>query len=722
MKTVLSRADSQIVLLYALFGALWVLVSDTLLGAFVPDYALSATIQTYKGWTFVILSALLIATLLQRSQRQRGAVLDQMRASEEKFSVIFNKAPFAAALAKLPGGTMVDVNQEFERLFGYTRAQVVGKTSLELGMYPDPAERTRSAAKFQAQGFLRDAEIKLQTKSGSVREFAVNTDVVEIGNEKHVLTTARDITERKRVEEALRASEEKFRDVFESANVGQSITLPSGQVFVNAAFAELLGYTRQELANKTWQALTPSDEIDAIQAILTQLSNGEKDAARFTKRYLRKNGAYVWADVSVVVRRGQDGKALYFITTIVDITERKNAQAALEERYRELRAIYDASQQLQQLFAPDVLAQKVIQVLEQILEHAYSSVLLVNEASGALDPFALSTQSRGKQFVQADKAYLASKNVSVGVGITGWVAQHGESVRVDDVRLDARYLPVRDEIRSELCVPLRVRERVIGVVNVESPRPAAYSHEDQRVLETIAAQIAVAIQNAHLLDNLRLQHDRLKELSRQLVQAHESESRAIGRELHDQIGQILTALNLTLELARQVSPALAPGKIAHAQELVGDLQNRVSRLSLQLRPPMLDDLGLVPALLWHINRYYGQNSTQVEFKHSGVESKRFHTEIETTAYRCIQEALTNIERHAHARNVRIHIHAGADNMEIEIQDDGQGFDPVRALEKNRGLMGIRERAHLLGGAFEIESASERGARLLLRLPLEGRVA
>ncbi|NCP86279.1 MAG: hypothetical protein CO094_12135 [Anaerolineae bacterium CG_4_9_14_3_um_filter_57_17] len=146
-----------------------------------------------------------------------------------------------------------------------------------------------------------------------------------------------DIAERRRTQEALKESEEKFRHVFEAANVGKSITLPSGEINVNQAFCDMLGYTQAELQNKTWQELTPPEEIEAIQKKLEPLLSGEEDSARFEKRYIHKNGSNIWTDVSVVMRRDAERKPSYFITTIIDVGERVWAEEevrASEERLR----------------------------------------------------------------------------------------------------------------------------------------------------------------------------------------------------------------------------------------------------------------------------------------------------------------------------------------------------------------------------------------------------
>jgi PAS domain S-box-containing protein len=149
--------------------------------------------------------------------------------------------------------------------------------------------------------------------------------------EKPLMLTGivQDITERKQAEQELQASEEKFRYVFESANVGKSITSPTGEISVNKTFAEMLGYSQEELARQTWQMLTPPEDIEPIQAKLDLLLKGEKDTTRFDKRYIHKDGSYVWADVSAAIRRDDEGNPLYFITTIINITKRKQAEAKM---------------------------------------------------------------------------------------------------------------------------------------------------------------------------------------------------------------------------------------------------------------------------------------------------------------------------------------------------------------------------------------------------------
>jgi len=141
--------------------------------------------------------------------------------------------------------------------------------------------------------------------------------------------------------EILKKSEEKFKNFFESANVGKSITLPSGEINVNQAYCDMLGYTREELINKKWQDITPVDDIETTQNLLDLLLQGREDSVRFNKRYIHKNGSYIWADISVAIQRDIDRQPLFFITTVIDITERKKMEETLQENERKLREVQE---------------------------------------------------------------------------------------------------------------------------------------------------------------------------------------------------------------------------------------------------------------------------------------------------------------------------------------------------------------------------------------------
>jgi signal transduction histidine kinase len=220
--------------------------------------------------------------------------------------------------------------------------------------------------------------------------------------------------------------------------------------------------------------------------------------------------------------------------------------------------------------------------------------------------------------------------------------------------------------------------------------------------------------------------DRLRQqiiaIPRQLLEAQEAERRSIARELHDEIGQLLTGLRLILEMAGREQPDARADGLTQAQALVGELLARVREMSLQLRPPMLDDLGLQPALMWHFERFTALTQVRVNYKHMGVEDRRFPQEVETAAYRIAQEALTNVARHAQVNEVTVRLWAVQEMLGLEIEDHGVGFDAasVLATHSSSGISGMRERAFLLGGQFTVESAPGKGTRITVELPFGGK--
>ena len=271
----------------------------------------------------------------------------------------------------------------------------------------------------------------------------------------------------------------------------------------------------------------------------------------------------------------------------------------------------------------------------------------------------------------------------------------------------------------------RVNERQLNADNLQLE--ALFSQFRIRLTETLIATLGLGLLLAALSMSriLRLEREseetrrELKELSARLVQAQENERRAISRELHDEVGQSLSALLVGLSnLSAAVPPAAADEMkvhIAGIRDLAQNCVRVVRNIALLLRPSMLDDLGLVPALEWQareVSRNYG---IRVNVAAEGV-SDELPEEIKTCIYRIVQEALHNCVRHSGASVVRITVKQDSDGVSVLIQDDGHGFQPE--MERGLGLVGIEERVTNLGGTFRIDSHLGRGALLAITLPYE----
>jgi len=218
--------------------------------------------------------------------------------------------------------------------------------------------------------------------------------------------------------------------------------------------------------------------------------------------------------------------------------------------------------------------------------------------------------------------------------------------------------------------------------------------------------------------SLRQNQEELRRLSQSLVDAQEEERKRLSRELHDQVGQALTALRMevgNLRTLRQ-GPEEAFREHWDAAKLLGDqLLQAVRDLSMGLRPSMLDDLGLEPAIRWQARDFTRRTGIPVEVSIEG-DLSAVPEEPRINAYRIVQEALTNCEKHAKARNVRLAAHLSGDRLSLLIQDDGAGFDPERSGERGVGLIGIEERAREFGGRLDVFSQPARGTLLRVEMP------
>jgi signal transduction histidine kinase len=303
-------------------------------------------------------------------------------------------------------------------------------------------------------------------------------------------------------------------------------------------------------------------------------------------------------------------------------------------------------------------------------------------------------------------------------------------VIVEDFGSESRFptppLPLTEgEVTSGMSVLIRGEQRPWGVLCTHTRHHRRFSRDDVHFLQAVANVLAEAILGKGVQDDLRRAGDRERELreeleahSRVVVAAQEAERRRIARELHDEVGQALTGLALSLANLERAAPPDLRASLAEARAGMGELVTRVHDFSLALRPAMLDDLGLLPALLWLMEHVHSaQTGLQVDLEHQGLD-RRFSWEIETAAYRIVQEALNNIARHASTDRADVRCLTEGGELFIEVRDAGVGFDPRSiGAHTTSGLRGMQERARLLGGQLRIESAKGKGTRVVARLPV-----
>jgi PAS domain S-box-containing protein len=509
---------------------------------------------------------------------------------------------------------------------------------------------------------------RLDLKTGRQIDLEIAAGILNLGGRSVVQLAFRDITDQTSAEAALRESEALFRRLAETTEAAIFLFRGSHIIHVNPAACRITGRDYEELvAMPFWQVLHP-DFRDLVREHGLARQGGEAVVSSYEVAILTKSGETRWLQYAGNVFDYQGQPAV--LGTAIDITARKEIEQALQESEARFRTLAQVSPANITVHVDDHLIYANPATIKQT---GYSE-----EELKAIDFWTLLRPDSLKTMQQASERMGRRETVS---GLKLQIATKDGSTRWMEVNLS----------------PFDQQGKTAWVVT--------------------GYDITTLVEAEQVLRNYAR---RLEELSRRLVQVQEIERRSIARELHDEVGQTLTALSIHLELASRTGSEELVQRLAETQRLVDDLTDRVRRMSLDLRPPMLDDLGLLPALLWYFERIAQQYRLQVAFEHHGIE-RRFDADVETAIFRIVQEALTNVARHAQVQIASVRLWADTAAISAQIEDKGQGFDPDLVLGRNitNGLRGMQERVRLLAGKLVIEAQPGGGVCLTALLPLPG---
>jgi signal transduction histidine kinase len=368
------------------------------------------------------------------------------------------------------------------------------------------------------------------------------------------------------------------------------------------------------------------------------------------------------------------------------------------------RALVEAGIAITSELSLDAVLLTLLRIAAELTGARYSALGVIDRSGDGLERFV----THGLD----DEARAAIGDVPRGLGILGVLIEDARPLRLDDLTRDPRsvgFPPNHPPMHSFLGVPVMTRGVAFGNLYLAEKQPAGgFTEEDEETVTLLAAQAAVAIENAG-----SVQRDAL----RRAVQAQEVERRRLARELHDETGQALTSILLGLAaVERSESAEAAHAAAATLRELVVETLQNVRRLAVELRPSALDDFGLEPALrrLGQTVREGGLLDVQVEAR---LGAQRLPADVETALYRIVQEALTNVVKHAQAQHVSIVLTRKQGSVLVMIEDDGRGFDLTKPSAEGLGLQGMRERVELLDGSFQVEAAPRTGTTLIIELPV-----
>jgi PAS domain S-box-containing protein len=559
-----------------------------------------------------------------------------------------------------PQGRVVRYNRAFQRLAGRDERELQGVHFTELFHASPPLAELFGRL---SSTYVREEQL-IETADHWLRA-SVDPLAGEAGEPQGAVLILADITAQKRSEAALQRSEEMFRALFENAKDAIMIADDRGRyVDVNPAACEVLGIPREELTRLAlWDLVPPHQNEMAHSAWYHFLREGEQEGIF---QLLARDGTPRLVDYRA---RANFLPGLH-LSALRDITERARIEQALRESEERFRVALQGS---------------TISVFSQDRELRYTWVynshlpLAPDEFVGKIDSDLTSARSAGK--------LTALKELVLATG-----ERQRAEIQVD--------LPNNTSTLELQVEPLRDAEgRTLGVIG------AATDVTERKRTE----------------EDLRAYHRQLRELSAHIETVREEERARVAQEVHDELGQALTGLKLEIaSIIRDLPPrnrSLAPRLRAMAELVDGTIQS-VRRISTELRPVILDELGLVPAIEWYAGTFEQRTGIRCKFESQATETP-IPAPVSVACFRIVQEALTNIARHSGATEAEIELRQTEDALWLSVRDNGVGVSEESLTNrKSMGLAGMRERAAALGGALTIGARGEGGTAVSLTLPLE----
>ncbi len=526
-----------------------------------------------------------------------------------------------------------------------------------------------------------------------------------------------------KAQDALVESEQKYRTISEMTSDYTYVAtlLPDGTLrreWMAGAFEKITGYTREGLREMLgeFSIVHPEDRPMLMQVLPGLKRQQSVESVEF--RIVTKSGGNVWVEAfAKPLPPSKEGYPRGMIA-VKDINDRKTAEIELARRNRELAAV----NMIRDIFDTETEDPKI---LEKVLDAMLVNSEALMAGVGLVDKESREIVLSVTRNVPADFAGKFMRT-PIDEAAAARIIEGGKVIVLEDAgghprdRADAIK---RLGVLRTVVFPVSVRDRIIAIYMIGYGKERDLEPEKIRYFEIIRSQVALQLERRELLGDRKWHEKKLKELTVSLIGLLEQERNMMAMKLHDELGQELIAVNaeiLFLENQIESCENNPRGTLAKIKGQLKELTRNVRKMSYSIHPAVLEDLGLRPALSSYIDRFVESDDLHVELVTTGFDGKLIGDES-LAMYRVAQEALTNVVRHAEARNVTIRIIRGYPDLILTIEDDGKGFTPGEEKIRGRGLgiMSMRERLEGMGGRFRIYSAPGRGTRIRASIPMEG---
>ena len=652
--------------------------------------------QATVAWVAVALAFGMSATRLVLTNEKQRRISDDLRKTEtalvqssEIFAAAFHSSPDPITISLLPDGHYVMVNDSFLRLTGYARDEVLGKSGAQLKLWANDEHRARVIAQLQTAAEIKEEEILIRTKSGEIRTAQLSAARVQLVDGTGVLGMLRDVTDRRRMEEALRVSEQRFRSLVQEMHVGIVTLGPKAETtYANAAALDIFGLQTAQVRGKS----TSHFEMTAIYENGTEMPFPERPGpqAIATKQPVyhkvvgwrrEMDDDVIWTLVDAVPHLTQQGEIANVILSISDITELKRAEKALQTSEELFRTLVESMSICVILFDPNAKVLFANQAALELFGTTLESV--IGKTSQDLGIVALREDGTEIPFEMRPGPQTIASGIPIRNQLIGW--RHAVTSEIVWTTCDV--VPVFDK-QGKL-------EKLVG-----------------------------ALTN---ITKLKEAEEAMHQLSARLLRLQDEERRRLGRELHDSLAQSVMAVSLDLaQISRSSVPLDKASKhsLSQARGVLREMSREIRTLSYLLHPPVLDELGLVSAIKEYAYGFSERSGIKLDLEIQ-PEFARISQEAETALFRIVQESLSNIQRHSGSATGVIRLQGEQGQVQLEVSDAGCGIATdsngesglkQKASRLGVGILGMRERMAQLGGTLEVLS-SPSGTTVKATIPI-----